>query len=392
MKILLANKFYYSRGGDCIYTMNLEQLLKVHGHEVAVFAMQHPENIPTQWDKYFPTEVKFSVGSGAVEAIRRPLGSIEVKTKFTALMNDFQPDIVHVNNIHSQLSPIIVQIAHKRGIKTVWTLHDYKLLCPRYDCLRNGKQICEICFTDKKQVLKNRCMKNSFFASLISYFEVNKWTREKLEKYTDVFICPSLFMANKMIQGGFDKNKIVVLCNFIDVEKTKREKYDKENYYCYIGRLSHEKGIKTLIEAAKQLPFHLKIVGGGPLSEELQQSAKNENIDFVGYKQWNEIKNIVGKARFSVIPSEWNENNPLSIIEAQCLGTPVLGANIGGIPELIETGKTGMLFESRNANDLKNKIEQMFATEFDYKKISEESQHRYSAEKYYRDLFNILKT
>ena len=392
MKILLSNKFYYPRGGDCIYTLNLARLLRSHGHEVAVFAMQHPDTIPNEWSKYFPSEVKFSAKFSALEAIRRPFGTKEVKKKFLAILNDFQPDVVHLNNIHSQISPIIAQIAYKKGIKTVWTIHDYKLLCPRYDCLRNSEQICELCFTNKKQVLKNRCMKNSSFASMIAYLESQKWTREKLERYTDTFICPSQFMADKMIQGGFDKNKIITLCNFIDIEKTRREKYDKENYYCYVGRLSHEKGMFSLIEAAKQLSFQLKIIGGGPLLEELQQSVRNKNIEFLGHKNWDEIKNIVGKARFSVIPSEWYENNPLSVIEAQCLGTPVLGANIGGIPELIETGITGMLFESRNAEDMKDKIEKMFSASFDSPQIAATSQNRYSAEKYYQETIKIYQS
>ena len=391
MKILLSNKFYYPRGGDCIYTLNFEQLLMQQGNELAIFAMQHPENLPSRWDKYFPSEVKFSAGMGVFEAVCRPLGTNEVRTKFNNLLNDFKPDIVHLNNIHSQISPVIAQIAHEKGIKTVWTIHDLKMLCPRYDCMRNGKQICELCFTDKKHVLKNRCMKNSLFASMIAYVEAKKWTKEKLEKYTDVFICPSQFMANKMIQGGFSPNKISVLCNFIDIEKTKKENYDQEEYYCYIGRLSHEKGIYSLIEAAKQLPYPLKIIGGGPLAEELRQTVRNENIELLGYKKWDEINKIVGKARFSVIPSECYENNPLSVIEAQCLGTPVLGANIGGIPELIESGKTGMLFESTNIDDLKNKIEQMFSANFDYEQIAKTSQNRYSAEHYYREIIKIYQ-
>jgi glycosyltransferase involved in cell wall biosynthesis len=255
--------------------------------------------------------------------------------------------------------------------------------------LRSDGQICELCFHDKRNVLKHKCIKKSFFASLLAYWEARKWTKEKLAEYTDIFICPSQFMANKFLQEGFDINKISVLCNFIDIEKTKRKDYDKEDYYCYVGRLSHEKGIKTLIEAAKQLSFHLKIIGGGPLSEELQQSAKNGNIEFVGHQRWNEIKEIVGKARFMMIPSECYENNPLTVIEAQCLGTPVLGANIGGIPELIEIGKTGLLFESRNVNDLKEKIEQMYAMNFNYAQIAQASQNRYSAEMYYQEIIKI---
>ena len=388
MKILFSNKFYYPRGGDCICTISLEKLLQAQGHEVAIFAMDFPENLPTQWDKYFPSEVKFSPGMGMIEAFLRPFGTKEVKKKFNQLLDDFQPDVVHLNNIHTQLSPIIAEIAHNRGVKVVWTLHDYKLLCPRYDCLRNDIQICEDCFHNKKSVRTYNCMKNSKLASLLAYYEAKKWTREKLDKYTDMFICPSRFMNDKMQQGGFDSKKLTTLCNFIDIEKTKRDNFNKEDYYCYVGRLSHEKGVKTLIEAANELPYKLKIIGGGPLRKELEVQTKRSNIEFVGYKQWEEIKELVGKARFVVIPSEWYENNPLSIIEAQCLGTPVLGAEIGGIPELI-TDKSGLLFESRNVEDLRSKIEIMFSMQFDYKELACVAQQCYSPENYYKKIIEI---
>lgn len=390
MKILLANKFYYRRGGDCVCTINLEELLKSHGHEVAIFAMQHPDMLPTPWSWYFPSEVKFKPGPGMIEAFLRPFGTREVKNKFNALLDDFQPDVVHLNNIHSQLSPLIAELAHQRGIKVVWTLHDYKLLCPRYDCLRDGKKACEECFTNKHKVLEYKCMKGSAVASLLAYKEAMKWNRERIEKCTDIYLCPSRFMANKMTEGGFSPDKIHKLCNFIDVEKCRKDSYSKEDYYCFIGRLSHEKGIKTLIESANSLPYKLVIIGGGPLEEEAKAQAGNK-VEFVGFKQWEQIKEIVGKARFSVIPSECYENNPLSVIEAQCLGTPVLGARIGGIPELIEEGVSGMTFESRNVKDLKEKIESMFATSFDYRVIAESSQRRYNAENYYNQIVEIYK-
>ncbi len=389
MQILLANKFYYPRGGDCVCTINLEELLKQKGHEVAVFSMQHPENLETPWSKYFPSEVKFAPGLGIIEALRRPFGTREVRTKFTRLLDEFQPDILHLNNIHTQLSPVIAEIAHRRGVKVVWTLHDYKLLCPRYDCLRNGLQVCEECFSDKRKVREHKCMKNSALASFLAYKEAMKWTRMRLEAVTDAFICPSRFMADKMVQGNFDKQKLNTLCNFIDIAKTRKDDYDKENYYCYIGRLSPEKGIGTLIEAAKRLPYPLKIIGGGSLEETLRAAAAGSDIELLGYKHWPEIKEIVGKARFCVVPSEWYENNPLSVIESQCLGTPVLGSRIGGIPELIDEGKTGMLFESGNAKELKARIGQMFATPFEYRQIALDAQKRYSAERYYAKLLKI---
>lgn len=385
MKILLSNKFYYRRGGDCIYMLNLEQILKSHGHEVAIFAMDYPENLDSSWSKYFPQNMS------KLMAFTRPFGSVEVKTKFNRLLNAFKPDVVHLNNVHTQLSPVMAELAHKKGIKVVWTLHDYKLLCPRYDCLRDGKEICELCFNGDKTPCKTyKCMKGSALASLIGYKEAMTWNRQRLENCTDVFICPSQFMADKMVQGGFRKEKMRTLCNFIDVEKCRKTDYEKADYYCFIGRLSHEKGVRTLIEAANRLPYKLKIIGGGPLEDELKAVA-GKHIEFVGFKQWDEIKELVGKARFSVIPSEWYENNPLSVIEAQCLGTPVLGARIGGIPELIKEGETGMTFESRNADDLAKKIEQMFGYGFDYRQIAESALKRYDAESYYNEIMEIYK-
>lgn len=389
MKIILANKFYYRRGGDCVHTLDLEQLLKAHGHEVAVFAMDYPDNQESQWSKYFPSEVKFKFGMSMFEALTRPFGTREVRKKFTALLNDFRPDVVHLNNIHSQLSPVIAEIAHSKGIKVVWTIHDYKLLCPRYDCLRRGKEICEACFDGKQNVLRYKCMKNSATASSLAYLEARKWNKDRLETCTDAFVCPSAFMERKMAQGGFSKNKLHHICNFINVERCCHDDYENRgDYYCFIGRLSHEKGTKTLIEAANMLPqYKLVIIGGGTLEKKLKAIA-GSHIRFMGFKQWDDIKQLLGKARFSVIPSEWYENNPISVIEAESLGTPVLGANIGGIPELISE-ETGKIFESRNVDDLKEKIESMYTTRFDYSTIAEASQKRYNAETYYTRIIKI---
>lgn len=386
MRILLANKFYYRRGGDCIYMINLEQLLKEHGHEVAVFAMDYPENLETPWSKYFPSTMS------KLKAFTRPFGDSETKACFERLIDDFKPDVVHLNNIHTQLSPVIAEVAHQKGIKVVWTLHDYKLLCPRYDCLRNGEN-CELCFepSAKKNCFKYSCMKGGKIGSWIGYREAVKWNRERLEAATDTFVCPSQFMADKMKQGGFDREKLKTLCNFIDIEKCKRnDSYEKGDYYCYIGRLSHEKGAKTLIEAARQLPYKLIVIGGGPLAEDLKAGA-SDNIEFVGHKDWDEIKQLVGHARFSVIPSEWYENNPLSMIEAECLGTPVLGARIGGIPELIEEGVTGMTFTSKAVIDLKDKIQLMWNHKFDYAQIASKSRSRYNAEEYYTAIMQVYQ-
>lgn len=387
MKILLINKFYYPRGGDCTYTLNLERLLKDKGHEVAIFACDYPENIPSVWTKYFPSEISFSdsVTQKLKAAGRAILGS-GVKEKLNDLLKDFRPDIVHLNNIHSYLSPIICKIAEKNKIPVVWTLHDYKLICPSYSCL-NKNEVCELCFTDRLSVLKQRCMKNSLPASLIAYLESAYWNPDKLQKNI-TFICPSEFMQRKMKQGGYQNASSYVLNNFI-YNLSSHQITSKENSYCYIGRISEEKGVETLLKAAHAIAGKLYIVGDGPLLHQLKGKYNSANIIFTGKLNFEGVAEILAKCKFNVVPSEWYENNPFSVIESLCLGTPVLGANIGGIPELIENGKNGLTFESRNVDDLKQKIEEMFSLSFKNEEIAAQAQARFDKENYYNELMKI---
>lgn len=384
MKILLCNKFYYRRGGDCIVTMNLEQILKAHGHDVAVFSMKYPANIYSQWYNYWPHNMS------KLDAFIRPFGGCKVKYLFERQINDFKPDVIHLHNIHTQLSPIIAKIAHERGIRVVWTLHDTKFVCPCYTCMRNGHW-CEECFTNPKAVIKHKCMPGGIIGSTIGYLEAKKWNKEKLQEYTDLFLPPSQFMMDTVVRGGYNPNKFRVLCNFIDVEKVKNPSFDKKDYFVYLGRVNEVKGIRTLCKAAKALPYKLIVVGGGELLPELQVQYKNSDIEFKGQMEWNDFRPIIEGAKFMVLPSEWSENNPLTVIESQSLGTPVLGARIGGIPELIEVGVTGMTFESGNVEDLKEKIELMWNASFNYKAIADNAVKRYSSEAYYEQLMKYYK-
>ena len=389
MKILLANKFYYRRGGDCIYTMNVEKMLKEKGHEVAVFAMQYPENEESEWSKYWPSNMS------KLKAFTRPFGDGEVRRKFGQLLDDFQPDVVHLNNIHTQLSPVIAKMAHERGIRVVWTLHDTKLVCPCYTCTRDGMW-CTECFTDKKAVIRHRCMPGGLPGAIIGYREMMKWNREVLEECTDLFLPPSQFMMDTCVEGGYSPEKFRVLCNFIDVEKVPQIPQIsqlKGDYYVYLGRVNEVKGVRTLCKAAAQLNKKLIVIGDGPISEELRMRSEESGapIEFKGQMQWEEFMPILRGARFMVLPAEWSENNPLTVIESQSLGTPVLGARIGGIPELIEEGVSGMTFTSGDVEDLKEKILKMFEHEFDYDAIAKNAVERYSSEAYYNKLIEYYK-
>lgn len=385
MRILLANKFYYRRGGDCIYTMNLERMLKNHGHEVAVFAMQYLENENSEWTRYWPS------GMNQLKVFTRPFGDNEVKSKFSKLLDDFKPDVVHLNNIHTQLSPVIAKMAYEKGIRVVWTLHDTKLVCPCYTCTRGGKW-CTECFKDKQAVIRHRCMPGGLIGSIIGYKEIIKWNKDVLQKYVDLFLPPSQFMMDTCVAGGYSPEKFRVLCNFIDVEKCKNPNFQKEDYYVYLGRVNEVKGVRTLCKAASQLNKKLIVVGGGELLPELQDTYKGySQIEFKGQMQWDEFRPILEGARFMVLPAEWSENNPLTVIESQSLGTPVLGARIGGIPELIEEGVGGMTFTSGNVEDLKDNIQKMFNHKFDYENIANNAVRRYSSETYYKKIVKYYK-
>jgi glycosyltransferase involved in cell wall biosynthesis len=380
-KILIANKFYYSRGGADVYAMNLEKLLQIAGHKAAFFSQNYPQNISNFWQKYWLTEFSWKTPF-------RPFGDKETKTKFNKILDDFKPDVVHLNNIHSQISPIIAQISHEQGIKIVWTIHDTKMLCPNCTCISRGN-ICEKCFGgNKRHCTKNNC-KGNILASFIFQKEAEKWNRERLEKYTDVFICPSNFMKQKMIQGGFSDSKLKVLHNFVDIPDSCKDlnpaNRGSGNYYAYIGRLSREKGISTLCSVASKLPYKLKIVGSGPLEKELKIKYKNnEQIEFLGHQDKENVLQIMAGTKFTICPSECYENNPLAVIESLCLGVPVLGSNIGGIPEL-----TDNLFESGNESDLKNKIKYMMNNE--YKIDKSQMTEKFGKEKYLENLVEIYE-
>ncbi len=396
MRVILVNKFYYHRGGDCIYTIELEKLLKSKDHEVAVFSMQHPFNKISEYSVYFPSHIDFNKRSlkSLFSLMIRPFGSYEVRRKFTRLIHDFKPDIIHLNNIHSQLSPVIAQIGKKHNIPVLWTLHDYKLVCPAYLLLNRGKP-CEECLDKRWSVVTKRCIKDNFIASLIAYCEARYWNSGKLSKITDIFISPSNFLKVKMVKGGFNPSKIEILHNFVRLYGSPAQMNGQKDYYCYIGRISSEKGIETLLKAAEGLPeYKLKIVGSGPLEKVLSSRNRSENIEFVGFKTGEELKSILSGSRFMVVPSEVFENNPLTVLEALCLGIPVLGSDIGGIPELIIPDFNGMLFERGNVKDMAEKIKYLWNNFIYFKQdeIIEDAQLRFNSENFYNKLLKLYKT
>ncbi len=362
MKVLLINNFYYNRGGDCTYMFSLKKLLEKNGHKVIFFSMHHPLNFDSKYSKHFVShidyaeEIKNKSISSAFKVLSRTLFSEEAKRKIEILIKEEKPDIAHLQNIHHHITPSIFHSLKKHNIPIIWTLHDYTLICPNTSFLDHGR-ICERCKKWKYfWPLLVRCKKGSFSASAMAAFEITLHKLMRIYNKVDVYIAPSKFLKNKFVEYGFNEANVKHLDHFIDFPVIK-DKITSENYYLYVGRISEEKGIKTLIDAAiKVNSCHLKIVGGGPLLNEMiayvKEKDKNNIIEFSGHKSREDLFDIFKNCKFVVVPSEWYENAGLIIFEAFSCGKPVIGANIGGIPEFVKDNVRGITYKPGDVDEL----------------------------------------
>jgi len=366
LKILLINNYYYNRGGDCTYMFSLKELLEKKGHKVIIFSMNHPKNIDCDYSKYFVSHIDYSeeiknkkISSG-IKVLRKTLYSGEAKKKIEALIREEKPDLAHLQNIHHHITPSIFRVLRRNKIPIVWTLHDYTIICPNTSFLARG-EICEKCKKRKYYwPLLIRCKKNSLAASAMAAFETVFHRLMKVYSLVDVFISPSIFLRNKFLEYGFKEEKIVHLGHFIDFPVVK-ERTTTDDYYLFVGRIAEEKGVKTLIDAAIKVDrSHLKIAGGGPLIEEMntyvRKKDKNKIIEFLGHISRKELRELYKRCKFIVVPSEWYENAGLIIFEAFATGKSVIGARIGGIPELVKDEERGLTFKAGDKEDLAETI------------------------------------
>lgn len=400
MKILMVNKFYYIKGGSETYYFALKKLLESKGHTVIDFSMNDEKNFKSKYSKYFVKNIDYSKKTNIVKKISMALKiiySFEAKKKFKKIIKEERPDLIHLHIFQHQISPSILDVIKKYKIPTVYTAHDLKMVCLNYKMLNNGK-ICEECKRNKYyKCFKNKCVKNSYFKSLINVVEgyFHRW--RKSYNVINAIITPSLFYKNKFVEFGIDSNKIYHIPNFLEEKEIMITNQTEKNYYLYFGRLSEEKGIFTLIKAIKDTKIYLKIVGTGPLENKIKEYIKNNkitNIELLGFKSDKELYNIVGNSKVVILPSEWYENGPYSAIESLKLGRPLIGANIGGIPELIEGN--GFLFESGNINDLKDKIIKLDSlSQSEYKIMENKSfeiyMKNYTAQNHYKLLKKVYK-
>lgn len=373
MKILMINKFLHPNGGSETYIFKLGDYLKANGHEVEYFGMEHKGRCVGNSVNAYTSDMDFHGGS-IFSKLTYPLKtiySIEARTQIRKVLDNFKPDVCHINNFNYQLTPSIILEIVKwrkekgRDCRIIYTAHDSQLVCPMH-LMQNPitKQPCTKCLGGHYlNCVKGKCIHGSFAKSVIGFIEATYWNARKTYKYFDVVISPSIFLAEKLGTNPILNKRMVILHNFIDAANSDVKK-EKKDYILFFGRYSYEKGIGTLLKVVDQLPGERFVfAGNGPLVDEVNKRA---NIENKGFLSGGELQQTIASARFTIIPSECFENCPFTVMESQMYGTPVLGSNRGGIPELIQIGKTGDLFEPGNAESLKRKIEAMKAKSKEY--------------------------
>jgi glycosyltransferase involved in cell wall biosynthesis len=402
MKVLLINNCHYRRGGADVVYLNTGALLSNHGHHVSYFSTKSAKNEPTEFSDYFIDDIdalNLNIAKQLLAAPRK-LYSLKAKRNLGRLIESTQPDICHIHLYKGGLTASILTVLKKYKIPTIITLHDFSLLCPRNLFLDGNDNICEKCLTSHTiNCVIYRCNRKKLFFSIVSYIEYelnNKIFRP--EVYFDSIISVCRFNFDKHQFKPELRKKLVQIYNFYPQMSITKPHHIKGDYYFFYGRLSKEKGIITLIDAWAKLDvrYKLKIAGEGSLKAEICKKLRIENIhniELLGFKSGDELKELIKNASFIIVPSECNENNPMTIVEGYSLGKPVIGSNVGGIPEIVNEGKTGFLFEMKNISELVRKIEQADAlSDKDYEIFSKNSwqfaKENFSEETHYSKLIS----
>jgi glycosyltransferase involved in cell wall biosynthesis len=385
MKILIIHNQHRSgsASGDDKVFMEEAKLLASKGHEITTYTIANDE-----YDS-------FSFKNKATMTFT-VIWSKKVYKKIKDIIEKKTPNVAHFHNVFPLISPSAFYACSQAGVPVVQTLHDYRLLCPMAFFIRKGK-ICENCTkyglwqSPLFRCLRNSLLQTSAAAAMVGIHRLLGTWRKKI----DLFICLSDFERNKFLQAGFPADKIVIKPNFL--ANPPKPNYTDNDYVIYAGRLGKEKGLKTLLRAWKKSPkVKLKILGSGPYEVELKKltsALQLNNVEFLGLVPHQQCIDLMRKARFLIMPSECYETFGLTIIEAFACGKPVIASNLGAMAELVEDGKTGLLFEPGNADDLAEKLFFLWNNDNAVKIMGENARSsfeaKYTAEHNYKLLIDI---
>lgn len=369
MRVVMANKYWYLKGGAERYVFDLAAMLQERGHQVVPFAMKGAKNLPTPWTKHFVSEVqtaRVTFGWQGLRTAARMLYSFEARKKFAALVEEVHPDVLHVHNIYHQMSPSFLPIARENGIPAVLTAHDYSLISPNYNLFHHGRIDEPKAAGDFSGMVGRRAVKDSVLATALTVFETK--LHDALRLYAanvDRIIAPSAFMKAMLVRFGVPEELVVLVPHPIEAHLWTPSDAATGTYALYVGRLSEEKGVDTLIRAAAKVPgIPVRIVGTGPEEAKLKALAKElgaANVRFDGFQEGAALKALYAGARFLVVPSLWYEVFGLIVLEAYAAGKPVIASQIGGLGELVQDGETGVLVSAGDVEDLAEQMSDLWA-------------------------------
>lgn len=361
MKIVLVNYRYFKSSGAETFMFKFKELLEDHGHTVIPFSTKNSQNIPTPYEPYF-AQGRSSDNNVLYDRIRKTPKNIlrmlagafynpEAKQCLLKLLKAEKPDLVFVLQQMNTLSPSIFEAAKTAGVPVIHRLSDFNLLCPRYDCLRDGKPCTECLGGRYIHAVRYRCVKGSLPATLVRSASMKFHKSFRLFGGISRFIVPARFTAELMKKDGIPAERVVCMPTFIDASAITPE-FEGGQYFLFFGRLSPEKGISELIEAMSLMRHKdakLVLVGnhtGGDLNAwyaKVRDLGLEERVEFRGYQSGAALSDTIRGAIAVVMPVLWYENLPNTVLEAYAYGKPVISSDIGSMPELVEHEKTGLL-------------------------------------------------
>ena len=359
MRILHVNKYLYRRGGAEGYALDVAERQEQQGHAVGLFGMQHPDNPELPLAATFPPLVELDPPpSGLVAraaAAGRMFWSPSSRSGMAAALDAFRPDVVHLHNIYHQLSPSILAPIRQRGTPAVMTLHDYKLACPTYDFVAQGT-VCEACLDGRfRHAAQKRCKDGSLASSALLAVESRVHRSSGAYDGVRLFLCPSRFLAGRMTAAGVYPDRLRVINNPVDATSFS-EQVTPGSGVVVAGRLVRTKGFDLVIRAVGRLPgVVLHVAGEGPQAAELEAMATDVapgRVVFHGRLSKAALSDLLRSSAVAVVPSRWQENQPLSVLEAMAVGLPVVVSDLGGLPELVEDGVDGRVFRNEDVADL----------------------------------------